>query len=359
MKFVLLSFFAFFNEVTKVAIRKHVWLMVFVAIWSFINALIKQSILIETNGLWSLIYVLLITIMFFLITLLMLERNFRTTLKLISISLFIYSLLTVFFFTGINDEGGRLVTEHINSNEVAFYCAIGYGTILFRLSLGYIKRIALLSLIVPAYVTLSTGSRMGFGMILIITIIFIYSRLNTRNISSILLFILGIVLFFFAGSKILQNTVGGQRFLDMENDIDRLSSLSTGTVFDLFGDRGLMYYYSWPLFVEHPISGIGLHNFKAYGIFGETRLHTEYAVQYVENGLLGFIPFICFLFLLIVGLVKTIKNSPPRGTKKPLVTLLGLLLSVVYANFMLWSFDMICVFMVYAISYVYPRLQRI
>ena len=356
--FALLSLVVFFNELKNIACRKHIWLICFVLLWGFLNALIKQSIQIEKTGFLSLVYVSIMTLIVFLVAIMMLERHFKTTLKLIGISMLIYCLIAMFSFSDISVTNERFETEHINSNEMAFYTAIGYGIILFRYSLKHIGLIGLFLLPIPAYITLASGSRMWLGIIFIISLGFVFSRINIKKPSSILLFVIGVTIVCYAGNYMLYNTIGGQRLMNTQDDINRTKQLATGTFWDLLGDRGLMYYYSWPLFVEHPITGIGLYNYKNYGWGSGERLHTEYAVQYVENGLVGFIPFSLFIILLVTNLIKAIRRSPPGINKQALVSILGVLGSILYANIMLWSFDMICVFYTYAISYVYPRLIR-
>ena len=195
---------------------------------------------------------------------------------------------------------------------------------------------------------------MGLLTLFIIVIGLLSSKLDFKKTGTFIFLIVGSIVLYFGIDYILHNTFAGERVLGTQNEVnDRYADFKTGTILDLLGDRGFMYYYSWPLFLEHPITGIGLYNYIQYSPWG-MRLHTEYATQYVENGLLGFIPFISFLIILLKKLKITKKENKILNEVNSIKMIFFILSSVLFSNLVLWSFDMVCVYLVYAMVAVYP-----
>lgn len=123
---------------------------------------------------------------------------------------------------------------------------------------------------------------------------------------------------------------------------------TTGTILDYFGDRGLQYFLSWPYFLRNPITGIGVGNWIGYNPFGLV-CHSEYMVQYLEGGLISFVLYCLFWAYMLKQLNLARKKSYNARIRSPRILLIFILLSILFANSVLWSYDMYCVFIVYAL----------
>ena len=133
-----------------------------------------------------------------------------------------------------------------------------------------------------------TGSRKSFISLLTFFsgIYFIFSE-GSINLKLIRLFIsvsfLFLIYFLFVGESVVV-----QRLVESFT-----ASLSASSEFDIADGRAIQYVYSIQYFIDNPILGIGLGNYQAYDIFNLV-LHSEFLVQLVECGLIGFGLFILF-----------------------------------------------------------------
>ena len=248
---------------------------------------------------------------------------------------------------------GRFVVDSINANEVAYYASISLGVLFLWYQRLNINKVFLLIGIIPVYCIILTGSRMGLLSLLLLVFGYNYLNSETQGLKKILSISSLLLISWLATDYILDNTVAGQRLLNTKEAMEsRNSNLMTGTFWDEFGDRGFMYYYSWPLFLSHPITGIGVMNFVREGFLGY-RLHTEYAAQYVENGLCGFIPYILYLYYLFKRLREKSSYLYDYDTNRIARILLLILMSIIVSNFMLWSYDIMAVFFAYSLMIPY------
>jgi O-antigen ligase len=96
----------------------------------------------------------------------------------------------------------------------------------------------------------------------------------------------------------MDHTVLGRRLNDIE-ETSKLYNKTNIAVFDLLGDRTYYYLKGWELFVKHPVTGIGLRNFRIKTGSKET-MHSEYMVQLAEGGIIGSFLFILFSFWFLI-----------------------------------------------------------
>lgn len=93
------------------------------------------------------------------------------------------------------------------------------------------------------------------------------------------------------------------------------------------GDRAAQYMLAWDLFLEYPITGIGLKNFSVMANYPFV-LHTEYMVQLCECGIIG-----SALYLLFMGgLFKTVFRIW-KSNGRLFYICLGGLLCMLFLNF--------------------------
>jgi hypothetical protein len=98
--------------------------------------------------------------------------------------------------------------------------------------------------------------------------------------------------------KALSGTAFEQRFHSSYEESYFFRNNATGTIFDkIVGDRLVYYILGWRFFLQSPLTGIGMWNFKPmYG--GDYPLHSEYMIHLCEGGLIGIGLWLLFLFCI-------------------------------------------------------------
>ena len=82
--------------------------------------------------------------------------------------------------------------------------------------------------------------------------------------------------------------------------------------------------------------GIGLENYQAVAHF-KWRLHTEYIVQLAENGIIGFILYICFYVNIIKRCVKYVHD---RFVGSYIWVIMGGIISILFIALTAWTYSM-------------------
>lgn len=280
------------------------------------------------------------------------QVNFDKTIWILFIGFFLYTLLC-FLNESAASEQDRLGGAAINANAIGLNAFFATA---FALILYIRKKIKLLSLVVllilPFYVAILTGSRMTLGASLfIIAGTFIVSR-DKKNILSLIggLFILGVIAII--TYYILEHTLVGERLAGTTTQMEN-SDLATGTILDLFGDRGIQYYVSWPYFLDNLITGIGLRHWGEDGPTGFV-CHSEYLTMYLENGLIGIALYAAFYYQIIKRLFQ--RKAATAGTDKNIFKYLLLaFIAMLFINSVLWSFDALGFFAIYALSNIHKK----
>lgn len=347
---LLAAFLVNLSEIKNTAWRKPLTIYAVLAFYMMLNGLLMGSAeMYPKDGDWIIVTGLMAPIMSMMIIGNCASKDFDGTIKWMAYGLTFYSILCM--RNSAMDDDGRMNAE-INANEIALSAAIGYGLYLLLYIRKAISKKLMLLAIIPAYVIVLTGSRMGLAMIAIMSfgmsaLKFDFKKATTLFGALALTGILVAILIY-----ILDNTVIGERMMSTTTDHEKLI-FETGTILDYYGDRGFQYYFSWPVFLEHPIFGIGFHQWQKYNPT-EHVCHSEYMVQYVECGVVAFVLFCTFWFKLLKSSYAFRRNSNDLQ-KKSITCLLIMLLAIIYSNSVLWSYNMICVFTVYALAFAYPK----
>lgn len=211
---------------------------------------------------------------------------------------------------------------------------IGYATQL-------LNKFMFFSLVaIATYAIFMVATRKAFLGELIILIFFYlskYEKINTSRLVKTLALCLAI---FSLISLVLPNTEMGERFMSLEEDAE-LYNTSNYKILSLLGDRAYFYIVGWDMFLDNPINGIGIQNFMSVTEY-PLPIHSEYIVQLVENGIIGF----CIYLMFVVSLFKTTKKIniiPFRRISY------GWLLCMLFISFTAWVYDMAQFFMIYGI----------
>lgn len=352
---VLTIFAVFLNasDINKLCFRKPMSYYLLLAPYMFINGLVNNSQLLYDTGFKG-VFVMFNTIfmatMVMLLTVVLCHRNFNKTLNCISIAILLYCLMCVFSgsMTQYLDEGERLESV-VNINEVALMLAVAFSFVLIQYLRGQI--ILTVFIIISAFllvVNVLTGSRMGFGMTSIIIVVSILLLRNKRSVSSTVVTVLLLVIGYFLLNFVMDNTYVGERMMETSTQIEN-NTYASGTIFDKYGDRGIQYYLSWPFFLQHPIFGIGFHQWIKYSPTGHIS-HSEFMVQYLECGLVAFVLYLLFFIGITSKLRRNWKYLGSIDLKTAKV-LYATMLAIAFGNTVLWTYNCRGIFAIYGLAF--------
>lgn len=348
--FLLAAFIASFREIKKTSWRKPLTIYAVLAVYMMFNGLLMGSAeMFPKNGEWIIVTHLLTPIMSMMIIANCASKDFDGSTKWMAYGLTVYCLLCMRNST--MDGQGRLNAE-INANEIALSAAIGFGLYMLLYIRQAIDKKLMFFAIILAFLIVLTGSRMGLAMIALMSFGMSALKFDLKNVTNFFGALALTVILVTVSIYIMGNTLIGERMMGTTTDHEELI-FETGTILDYYGDRGFQYYFSWPVFLEHPIFGIGFHQWQVYSLSGHV-CHSEYMVQYVECGLVALFLFLAFWYQMMRNLNYYRKITRERE-KKTILFLIIILVTIVYSNSVLWSYNMICVFTIYALAYAYPN----
>ena len=330
-----------FKSFSRLCSKSTYGIYVILATYIIINAFVKN-----TTEIWGTPFVIVrnvispMLLMYMVIG--MAQYSFDKTLKIITIALYIFSLIC-----GINDvaQEERLGTD-INANTIALNAMFCIWSIVFlfirsRLSLLW----TIILSIYPAYLILQTGSRtaLAVGMVVIIANVIVSTKAKASSYIKLILF--GIITCS-AYSYIIENTFIGERLAGTTTQTEG-TTIETGTILDIFGDRGYQYYVSWPYFLDNFWTGIGLRRWIALSPSGLV-FHSEYLVQYCENGIIALTLFLTFFYKILVGLIKSKKKY--INYKNCINYLIIIIIGIMIINLFYWSFNQHQFFVFYGLA---------
>ena len=339
---LVFSSLVIFPIAKKLLFRSPISIYFILAIYMIINGVILQGYMnydIGKKGIFILFTDLLEPAIFMFICAYMAYTNFDKTLTIINIGLYFYCILCL--SNGSMDLDDRF-TGGLNANEMAIRACFCYFGILLAI-LRNKKSILLLIVLalVPLYLILLSGSRTALVTILVVTFFSLFEIIDKKNKSSIFFLVIGMTLFLLVAWYVVTHTLIGERLMSSSSQLDNTVYL-TGTFWDKFGDRGIQYYNSWPFFLEHPIFGMGFHNWISINDYG-LYFHSEWCVQYAECGLVGITLYLIFL----ISQAKSIRHAKQSENEKTRITsktFLLVLIGVLLINAVSWTYNFHCVF---------------
>ena len=244
-----------------------------------------------------------------------------------------------------NEMGNTFINASIFLLMFAFYA----------LNKGLIKiNIFIVACLIEILAIVLSGSRKGM---LSIFIIFFMSYVGKKTDMSMKQFVrisFIAMIAYLVVQIIMTYTVAGLRVqegLD-ENEYEDNWFLSK------MGDRAFMYDCGWELFLEHPMTGIGLLNFRWQNALGiDLVIHSEYMVQICECGIIGSVLFLIFYY----GMAKRIIQMLIRGeNKQDTFVLLATFIGFLMMSFFTWTYTGIYYFLFFGFIYaVYDKNKRL
>lgn len=323
----------------------------FIAIYMVLNGLFMGSAeMYPKAGNWLIVCHIIGPLLALFIITSCAMKDFDKTVKILSYGLICYCIMAI--INSSLDEKGRLNAE-INANEMAINGAVLTGLVIMQVLRGSMQKWKLSIIALPLILIVLTGSRMAFGMIFMMIAVAIFINTDFSKSSTVILTVILMGLAIWGIDYILSSTLLGERLLHTTQDAENIKLQSTGTILDYYGDRGFQYYYSWPYFLDNPIFGIGFHKWQMYSPSGHF-CHSEFMVQYLECGLIAFIPWLLFWYRIIQPL-NFVRKLTDGGEKTTIIFLITILAALLYAATVLWSYNIYCVFIIYALAIAYPR----
>ena len=277
--------------------------------------------------------------------------NKKRTISFLIIVLFIYAFLSLFLY-GFSDIGnirelklsGNITT--LNLLFLVFFSLLMYIQKWYKLShVLFFSSIAFFFII-------STSTRKALGA----AIIFIFFTLISKfklTVSKIFGLSISLYLGYLAINYLLINTLFGERFMEVESSGSRVNSTNIEAL-NIFGDRVFFYIEGWALFLDSPITGIGLTNFIKKATY-EITIHSEYMVQLTENGLVGFFLFLIFNIWIGKNVIKNLKNKLKRDIYWVLT---GGFVAILFINFTAWTYSFPQYFAVFGVIIGYIKLSE-
>jgi len=304
----ILAFLYYFRRrqfrITTFCLPINIWLIL--TLYHWVNAMVKQvpgtNIIDLLHGLkvysTLAIYTYLSTI------------DFKKTVKLLLHVFMSYLVLSFFvndiFHSNIGDRMSGVIYSTLLGQSAAV-TAVYIVYLSYFQNWKFTKLVFLYSL--PFLVIMLTKSRNALGMFGIaliahLSIFLLKSKISIKKLILIssLLIILGL-----SAKYVISNSSIGDRLMDVERaeKINANNGRLTNTYFDsIAGDRLVFYILGFKYFLESPITGIGMWNFR-YKSGRFDPLHSEYMVHLCEGGIIAVILWSIFILIVIKGILKS------------------------------------------------------
>lgn len=268
-------------------------------------------------------------------------------LRLLIFFYLFYVLLGIFSMDIGNDSGrvrNAMGNTYLN-NAIFFmpFMLLYYKTHKISTSVLYFFIAVVFSIIVL------TGERKGLAAFFIMIVGMLIARRFKKSskikISTMILVIIILALSAYGALYLFENTLAGARFNKQFLDTEYSDNL----FLTLMGDRGFMYYFGFIIFLDNPLTGLGLTNFSNH-FFNpmQLMLHTEYMVELTENGLIGSVLFIILYMGMIVRILKMYRSG--KASYETFV-LGSALLAVIEINFFAWTYSYRYYFMLFGLIF--------
>lgn len=186
-----------------------------------------------------------------------------------------------------------------NSNAIAFGALYLIVLIIIKKESSKHFSIILFFLICLAIYTIinSASKKVFFVLVIVLFTYFMIIKFNKDFFSS-----LKILLFFsiiyFGTLWVINHTSMGERITSTY-----IKTFETDEAEKMFDGRASFYIYGWKLFLDNPITGVGLGNYR-YVLKKEAVAHSEYIVQLAECGILGSLLFLLFFVYILKKLFR-------------------------------------------------------
>lgn len=221
-------------------------------------------------------------------------------------------------------------------------------------SFDKIKKIVYYSLLaLVLYTIYISGERKGLICVFIIVIGSLYARNYGKGIKTFLYVGVLTTVAYLAINFAMMHSVAGAR---MEESLEE-SSFQDNLFLKLMGDRGIMYYEGWEMFLNNMWTGIGITNFCwENSFFYGLPLHTEYMVQLTECGICGSTLYLLFNLCIIKKLIDFFLMSKDKTIA---IIFISTMLAILIISFVAWIYSCSGYFIVYGLIFGLHKLSYI
>jgi O-antigen ligase len=185
--------------------------------------------------------------------------------------------------------------------------------LIFRNSNKYILFMSYLILFLSFCSVLILLSRGALVSLIVIHAIFIFLKFRILNFKKALFYLLVIVSSYLVSENI---------FLSQNNNqiLERVTSINPNSTDDSISDRLRYYSHAVESIKKHPLTGIGVGNWKLKSVYYDAKnmpsytvplhVHNDFLQVFAEIGILGFLAYL-YLFLtpIILSFIKYLKNK--------------------------------------------------
>ena len=307
-------------------IKKQIWFFVLFLICLYVSGFVHPNSFTRS-------YFTMFTsfAVFGIIILLLIDSisSFRLVLWFCILSAFVASSFSVFEYIKYKDMYLRIRGEAYGPNEFAI-------SILPMISICYygirserkkiLKIVLFVSTIIIFFALILSFSRGGLvGLIVMLIAGFLKAK------HKILVFVIGLIMFAVVASY-LPSLVWER----VEETKESISNLETTSSFDSTKRRYLLAKAAWEIFLEYPVTGIGLGNYywecSKYEKIHPGRPRSTYLEILSELGLIGFMFFLGIIFYTLRGLGRIIKKTSDGYAEGFYFGIIGFLVAAIFLH---------------------------
>lgn len=259
------------------------------------------------------------------------NKSPRTFIKLVHYAFLVYciiGILTSGLSVSKDARGGQLLGNAMALNGV---CLLAIASIRY-VSDWSSSKMFISSVTIAVAATFICATRKAFGAELLILGCVLLLKIDMKKASNVLLILLILSISYFAFDYIVNETVIGARFSNIEND-SKIYNTTDSKFLSFLGDRAYFYINGWAIFLKHPFFGIGLMNFPVY-MHIHLPIHSEYIVEICEGGILGSIIFLSYN----ISIIKKI-NKLYRIRKREAMMFYSCMATIWFISFTAWTYQ--------------------
>ena len=247
---------------------------------------------------------------------------------------------------GDDERGGGVMGNALPLNAciLTFFSLFGYFN-------GWISKKLLCLLLVSSLAAIFiVATRKAIGGWCLIVLMSLFKNFDVRKPSTLFKLFLLLVAICVAYQYVMDYTHLGERIKGTEEQGEYMNESDVEQL-NFLGDRALQYVMAWDLFLENPITGIGLFNFQIVADFPFV-LHSEYMVQLCECGIIGSVFFLCFMGGLIAKIINMYKHNSGL-----FLLFVGGILCMLFINVTAWTYQGCAYFAMYGVILASCRQQ--
>lgn len=262
------------------------------------------------------------------------------------LALFIaYSLLGVLFGRNEVDFDGMRATT-VLGNGMPILCVSTIFLAFYRRMKRWLSAPTFIIIVIfSLFCIISAATRKAFGGAMIIVLFGVMGLHELYKGQKIVFLILACLLGYFCVDAILEFTVLGERLAGTQEQGAMYNETNIKWL-NFLGDRAIQYIIGFELFMEAPITGIGITNYRLVAN-SHLPIHSEYIVQLCECGLIGLTLFVSFYYALFKSIYRF--GHINREFKRYRMLFCGYMFMMLFLNLTAWTYTLATNFVCFGI----------